>query len=188
MLEIIKRLNWVDILFVIVLIRIGYIAVKSGFLTEFFKILGTIFAAFLSLHYCTSLTNYVKGWAFLKPVSLEFLDLISYIILAVIAYLVFVVLRVAILRFIKMEPVPKLDRWGALVLGLLRGILLNSLIVFALVTSTILYFRYSAFESYSGKTVFKIAPAVYSGIWNGIASKFMTKDKINESIFEVGPK
>ncbi|MDD5165908.1 MAG: CvpA family protein [Candidatus Omnitrophica bacterium] len=187
-LGVLKQLNWVDILFIIVLIRICYAAVKSGFLAEFFKILGTVFATFLSLHYCTALTDYVKDFAPLKPVSVEFLDLISYLILAIVGYLVFVVLRIAILRFVKMEAVPKLDKWGAFILGFLRGFLLNSLIVFALITSTIPYLKHSAFNSYSGETVFKIAPSVYSGIWNSFASKFMTNDKFNESILEAQPK
>jgi uncharacterized membrane protein required for colicin V production len=186
-LNILKQLNWVDIIFVIVLIRICYVATKSGFLAEFFKILGTIFAAYLSLHYCTGLTDYIKNFPPFKVVSVEFLDLIAYIILATFGYLVFVVLRIATLHFIKMEAVPKLDKWGAFILGLCRGVLLNSLIIFALITSTISYLKKSAFDSYSGESVFKIAPAVYRSIWEGFASKFMTKEKLNQSVLEVTP-
>lgn len=183
-LNIIKQLNWVDILFIIVLIRIGYAAVRSGFLTELFKTLGTILAVYLSLHYCTALSDYLLDFSFFKVMPLEFLDLLSYLILVILGYLVFVVMRIAILHFIKMEAVPKLDRWGAFILSIFRGVLLNSLIVFALMTSTVTYLKDSSLNSYSGVAILKIAPGVYKGIWDGFTSKLMTKEKFNQSIFE----
>jgi hypothetical protein len=105
--------------------------------------------------------------------------------LAITGYLLFVILRLAILKFINMEPIPKLDKWGGLVLGITRAFLLTSLIIFTLLISTIAYFKKSVVNSYSGEYLSKIAPSVYTGLWDGVASKFMTKEKFNQTVTEV---
>ena len=46
-----KQINWVDIFAVILLIRVCYISIKTGFLTEIFKLLGTVCAILLACHY-----------------------------------------------------------------------------------------------------------------------------------------
>ena len=53
--EIIKQFNWVDIFVIILSVRVLYIAVKNGLPVELFKLLGTIAAIYLSLHYYTIL-------------------------------------------------------------------------------------------------------------------------------------
>ncbi len=51
LLNIIKQLNWVDIFVLIVLLRTAYISRKAGLPREFFKLLGTVLAIYLSLHF-----------------------------------------------------------------------------------------------------------------------------------------
>jgi hypothetical protein len=81
--------------------------------------------------------------------------------------------------------VPVLNKWGGLVLGILRGFLLAGLIIFMLAISTLTYLRNSAIKSYLGKGLFKVAPATYSWLWGNITSKFMTNEKFNKTILEV---
>ena len=50
-----KSLNWVDILIAALAVRIVYISVKTGFVTEFMKTLATLIAVFLAFHYYTKL-------------------------------------------------------------------------------------------------------------------------------------
>lgn len=184
-LDIAKQFNWIDIFVIIIALRICYVAVKSGFLAEFFKILGTIFAIYLSLHYFTALSEFIQEHIPQKAIPMEFLDFLSFLELAIVGYLVFAILRQIILRFIKMEAVPKLSRWGGLILGVARIFLLTSLIMFTLVISTITYFSRSVTASYSGKYLFKIAPAVYSSLWNGLVSKFATKERFNQDVLDI---
>ena len=189
MLEIIKRLNWVDIFVIILLFRILYVSLKSGFAAELFKLLGTITAIYISLHYFTLFSDWVVGSAKVtiskESMPLEFMDFISFVILVLAGYLFFVGLRAVFYRFIKMEAVPTLNRWGGFVLGIIRGFLLASLIIFMLVISTISYLRDSTLDSYLGSRIYKIAPATYSWIWNSLTSKFMGKEKFNKTVFEV---
>lgn len=186
-LDVIRQLNWVDIFVIIILFRICYVAVKSGFPVELFKLLGTIAATYLSLHYYTILSDGIVGRVPVtkEKMPLEFIDFLSCAILAIAAYLVFALLRSIFYRFIKMEAVPRLNKWGGFVLGLVRAYLLTGLIIFMLVISSIAYLENSVHKSYTGKHLFKVAAGVYSGVWNGLMSKFMVKEKFNKTIPEV---
>lgn len=186
-LDVITQLNWIDILIVILLFRIGYIAIKNGLPCEFFKILGIIAAIYLSLHYYTGLSDWVTDR---MPVAeekapLEFLDFLMFLVLAIIGYLIFVILRTIFYRFVKIEAVRNLNKWGGFVLGIARGFLLVALVTFALEISSIGYLKNSVNSSYSGKRVLKLAPLTYSWLWNNLMSKFMTSEKFNQTIVEV---
>lgn len=180
-----KQFNWVDIFAVVILLRVCFVAIKGGFLNELFKTLGTVSAIYLSLHYYTRLSDFIRGLVPFKSIPLEFLDFVFFIVLALTGYLLFVILRQVILKFVNMEPIPKLNKWGGVILGLIRAFLLNSLIIFMLIISTIGYFKKSVVTSFTGEYLYKIAPGVYGTLWNGVASKFMTKEKYNKTIPEV---
>jgi len=186
-LDILRQLNWIDFLAIIILFRVCYIAFKSGLVVEFFKTLGTLSSIYLSLHYYTMLSDFVVKRFGLTNIPLKFLDFIFFIFLVILTYLFFVGLREVFSRFIKMEAVPQLSQWGGFILGLIRGFFLVSLIIFALVISNTSYLEKSVSDSYLGKRLFKVAPAIYSALWNGFFSKFMTKESFNKTILEIQP-
>lgn len=185
LLDVLKRLNWIDFFVVILILRTGYIAMKNGFSIELFKLLGTVLATYLSLHYYLIFSDYIGKPIGVNNIPLEYLTSLIFIVLAILGYLVFVVLRNVFYRFIEMEAVPNLNQWGGLILGLARGVLLVSLIIFILVTSPLGYLKDSVAVSYSGKRLFKITPSVYTSLWNNIASKFITQEKFNKAILEI---
>jgi len=185
LLNILKQCNWVDIFFVILLIRICYVAIKNGFSVELFKLLGTLSAVYLSLHYYIIFSNYIVGRIGEKFIPLEELDFFSFITLAILGYLIFMLLGKAFSSFIHMEAVPNLNKWGSLILGIIRSFLLVSLLIFIFVIAPGSYFRNSVNNSYSGKRLFKIAPATYTWVWNSIMSKFRTQEKFNETILQI---
>src|SRR3989338_2922691 len=59
-MDLLNRLNWVDILVWGILGRIVYIGIKQGFVTEFFKLLGVTFAVFFTLHYYSSFSKFLQ--------------------------------------------------------------------------------------------------------------------------------
>lgn len=185
LLSTLKQFNWVDIFVVILLLRTTYIAMNNGFSIELFKLLGTVLATYLSLHYYLIFSDYIGSRIGVNNIPLAYLTSLIFVVLGLLGYLVFVVLRNVFYRFIKMEAVPNLNKWGGLIFGLARGALLVSLIIFILVTAPFGYLKDSVSSSYSGKRLFKIAPNVYSGLWKNIASKFITQEKFNQAILEV---
>ena len=54
------KFNWVDILFITLLIRICYIGFKNGILPEFFRLLGLLFAFIVSFNNYTILSQYLS--------------------------------------------------------------------------------------------------------------------------------
>ncbi len=187
LLEILKKLNWVDLVILIIFLRVVWIGIRAGLSIELFKFLGTISAAYIALHYFTLLSDSLKHILpfTIKTAPIEFIDFLSFIILVIISYLIFAALRMLFYRFLKMEAVPALSRWSGLILGILRGVLLTSLIAFMLVISSISYLKNSCARSYSGKTLFVIAPKAYSWLWNNFTSKFLSGEKYNDTILEI---
>ena len=189
-LNILRQINWVDIFVLILVFRVCYIAVKSGFPPEFFKFLGTIAAIYLSLHYYTVLSDLIGRWlsrwlSLREKMPLEFLDFVTFTFLAILGYVLFVLLRNVFCHFINIEAVSALNKWGGLFLGMARSILLASLVLFMLVISSVGYFKDSVKASYFGRRLFSVAPETYTWLWDGIGSKFSKGEKYNQVIPEV---
>jgi uncharacterized membrane protein required for colicin V production len=183
--ELLGKINWVDIFAVILFIRICFIATKYGFAVELFKLSGVLASLFASLHYYTAISDFVRGRVQNQKAPLEFLDFLSFIILAILAYLLFVLMRSVLYRYLKLEAVSYLNKWGALLLGIFRSFLTLGLIMYMLVISSTSYLKSSVSDSFTGKRLFKIAPDTYAVIWNVFASKFLTAEKFNNTVLEV---
>ncbi len=173
LLNILRQFNWVDIFCVIVLIRICCVAIKHGFPEELFKLLGTLSAVYLALHYYITFPYYIVKRIGVKNIPQDYLTFFSFFLLAALGYLIFVLLRKLVCHFIRMEAVSGLNKWGGLVLGIVRSFLFMSLMIFVFAIAPADYFRHSVNDSYSGKSLFKIAPSAYTWLWNSVMSKFM---------------
>ncbi|MEW6101480.1 MAG: CvpA family protein [Candidatus Omnitrophota bacterium] len=185
LLDIILKLNWVDILFVTVLLRTCFVSFKTGFTVESFKLLGILFSIYVSCHYYTALSDVIQKYFPTEKFPLEFLDFLVFLLLVIIADAFFILLRSVFYHFMKLQAVPALNKWGGLVLGLVRAYFLIGLIVFMLIISTLDYLRNSALNSYLGRRFYKVAPNTYTWVWNSITSKFMANEKFNNTITEV---
>ncbi len=184
--EVIQRFNWVDILFIILLLRILYIAFKTGLVPEFFKLLGTLLAIYVAMHYYTVLSDFLDArFGLEKKLPLDFLDFICFSLLAIISYLVGILFRQAFCRLIKLEAIPRLNQWGGFVIGIVRAVLLAGLFAFIFSITSVQYLHDKVSESYFGLRLIKVAPQAYSSIWYGFMSKFTPAEKFNATIPEV---
>lgn len=187
LLDAIHQINWVDIVVLTLLFRIGYIALENGFSQEIFKLSGTALAAYLSLHSYLSLTNAILG--FDRSGALEgqraAFEFAFFLLLAIAGYFIFVFLRKGFYRLVKLEAVPRLNKWGGLLLGCFRAFLAVSLLLFTLCIAPFDYPKTSVQGSYASKYLIRIAPAAYSWLWNSLVSKFMTGSELNVAVFEV---
>lgn len=178
LLNTLKQFNWLDIFILIVIFRICYIAIKGGFTTEFFKFLGTITAIYLSMHYCVIIADYIiKLLPVEVKVPVRIIYSLVFLSLATLGYLLFLLLRKAFNNLVKIETVSVLNKWGGLILGGFRSVLLVSLISFTLIVSNIPYFKNSVKHSYLGSRLILVAPDTYTWIWTNIFSKFIPSEK-----------
>ncbi len=178
------KINWLDILIVIVLCRICYVAMKVGFSVEVFKFLGSLFSIYAGMHYYLVLSDFIRQFIKAEGDMLAFMDFVSFSVLAVLGYAFFILLRFTFARFIKLEAVPRLNKFGGLFLGMFRAFFLTSLIVFGCVISTLDYMKNSAYKSYLGPQILSVAPNIYAWMWNNLTSKFMTSEKFNSAVLE----
>jgi uncharacterized membrane protein required for colicin V production len=186
LLNILKQVNWIDIFVVILTLRVCFIAVKSGFPVELFKFFGTLTAVYISLHYYIVLADYSKEWLSLgNRMPLELLEFLIFAVLALSGYSLFILLRGIFYRFLKMEAVSALNKWGSLFLGIARAVLLASLIIFMLAISSVGYLKESVKESYSGRRLFSLGPDTYAWIWKSVISKFNASEKYNAVVASI---
>ncbi len=186
--ETVTQLNWIDFLILIILFRIGYVAIRSNIAVELFKLAGTVLAIYLAFHYYTVLSDFIRHRIHIgKKMPVDFFDFVCFLFLVGVGYMAFVGLREVFCRVVKMDAIPTLNRWGAFVIGLSRGVLVCGLVIFMFVISTISFLKNSTVKSYSGKYLYGIGPSVYSSIWEGLMSKFMTEEKLNKTVFENEP-
>jgi uncharacterized membrane protein required for colicin V production len=184
-LNMLKNFNWLDICILIIIFRVLYIAIKTGFTTEFFKFSGVICAVYLSMHYNTAIADFIRSRIPVEDkMPLEFLDFLVFLTLAIGGNFVFVLLRNAVSNLIKIEAVSTLNKWGGLFLGALRSLLLVSIIIFALIISSIPYLKQSVKNSYLGPRVISVGVDTYSFLWNSIFSKFAASEKVNSAALE----
>lgn len=186
LLNTLKQFNWLDIFVLIMIFRICYIAVKSGFTTELFKFLGTITAIYLGMHYAVLISDYIrKQMPVTDKVSLQFIDCVVFLLLVILGYLLFVLVRNVSKNFIKIEAVSALNKWGGLILGGFRSILLVSLISFTLAIPGIPYFKNSVQHSYLGSRLVFVSSDVYLWVWSSIFSKFIPNEKEGEIVINI---
>jgi uncharacterized membrane protein required for colicin V production len=183
--NIITQINGVDLIIAIILVKVCYIAVKTGMVTEAFKLLGVITATYLSLHYFTTLADFMRGGQATRAMTLEFIDFLAFLLLALLGYGFFVFARMAFAHFIKAEAVPRLNKIGGLILGVVRGFLAAGLIVFMLIISSVSVTREMAASSYFGSKIYKISYSLYGGMWYGFFSKVMPHESFNQVLLEI---
>lgn len=181
--DVIRLWNWIDILVIIVIFRICYVAIKSGFPVELFKFLGTIIGLYVSLHYYARVAGFIRAHAGFMPDGLS--QIFSFLVLVSAGYLLVMGIRKFVFRLIKMEAVSTLNKWLGLFLGLARGCLVCGLVIFALVISGMGYLNKSAHGSFSARSALKLAANTYGGIWHNFMSKFMTAEEFNKAIPEI---
>ncbi|MDD5611334.1 MAG: CvpA family protein, partial [Candidatus Omnitrophica bacterium] len=110
-----KQFNWLDVAFIILLIRICYIAQNKGALVEIFKLLGVLIGILLSFENFNFLGDFVRDKVPLTP---ELVNAVCFVALLIFGYFISMVLRDLVLKFVKRkEKTASLDRLAALVLG-----------------------------------------------------------------------
>ena len=178
-LDIMGGLNWVDIFLCLILGRAVYIGLRSGFVIEFFKLLGTFFAVFIALHYFSGVSSFLQGRIHLPASAADFASLGF---LWGIVVLAFKFIREGILLLLKVEAHSALNSAGGLISSVVRGLLICSLAVLFLRASGIEYFTKNIANSFGAERVAGIAPKVYESTCTGFVEKFFPTEKFNKSV------
>ena len=159
MTEYFLRLNWVDIIILILLLRTTYTGFTRGLGYEVLNLIGLIATVVIAIH------NYkYLGTFFVNRLDLpvEFSNFIGFLILAFGTVLVFRYIRNIFYRYLKVGIFPILERFGGLIFGFIRGCLLVSIVLLCLLLIPNSYIRGSIYhKSLGGMLFLKAAPTCY---------------------------
>ena len=159
MSDFLQKINWIDLLAVILLVRSSYVGFTKGFGWEFFRFLGYLGGAFLSVYYYEYVSQLTGDYL---PAVSPFSNLISFTSIYILILFIFKFINTIIEKIIKIEIFSTLERLGGLILGFLRGAITLSLILITLVLMPVPYFEKSVKErSYTGPTILMVVPFLY---------------------------
>ena len=161
-MDIIHKINWIDILVVIIVLRISYVALQDGLSHEIFPLLGTIATACISARYYNDLAVFAQGMTGVPATSL---DLVAFIILIIAIGLIFKLIRVLVDILMKVTWHPFVEKFGGLIFGVLRASVVLSIILMIMLLTPFTYLHHSIKErSISGPYLIKIVPGISSRI------------------------
>ena len=174
-MDIITRLNWVDIFIIIIVMRISYVAFQDGLSHQIFPLIGTIGTAVIALHYYHNIAIYLYQNAVRLPVKA--LDFLSFILLLTGVGLIFRLLRTLSDKIINVTWHPLVEKLGGLILGFMRSCVAASVILMVLALMPLPYLQHSIRDrSMMGMHFLRIVPNIYGKV-SGLLPTFKVETR-----------
>ena len=181
--HLIKSINWIDAALAFLFIRMIFVGVKNGFISEFFKSLGVVAAVFVSLHYY----SFLAAWVALKtnmPWKYWYLVIFAGLWFAVL--FIFKFIREGILLLFKVETNHQgFDKYAAGIVAVGRGILICSLTIFLVLLVHFGPLSRMALHSFSFKIAGHAAVSTYSFLYNNLVDKLFAGTHYNAAAAQV---
>jgi uncharacterized membrane protein required for colicin V production len=169
-----------DFIFIILCVRISYIAITRGVLKELFKILGLVCSSLFAFHWYPFLADKIEARLAASPVPLiggKSLYFISFLLLLLLLFFAFAFLSMISTSLTKKEEISLAEKRLAFFMGLFRAVFLSSVMLFVIYLSPL---HPKIFESsLSYRTLKKVAPGIYLGairIYNLVAPAKPSKE------------
>ncbi|MDD5496001.1 MAG: CvpA family protein [Candidatus Omnitrophica bacterium] len=162
-LDILKRLNWVDILCIILMIRISYVAFLDGLSHEIFPLIGCVASLVISLRYYIPLATFLTQNVLSMPA--EMANFLTFLVLALLTLFMVRIIKALLDKIVAVEWHPLLERFGGLVLGIFKAAIVTSLVLIILLLSPMPYFQRSIRDkSLTGMYFLRAGTVVYENI------------------------
>jgi len=179
-MEVTFKAEFIDLFFLILCLRVIYIAVSRGLVSENFRIAGIFVSSFFAFQYFASLGDNLQTKVLF--LNAEYLYLASFILIFFATNIIFSLARlIAVFLYRKKESTIG-ENWLLLFIGAFRAAFLSSVIIFALRLSPLdsKYFH----NSISSNMFSSIAPNIYFvsfGAYNNlINSEAVQNPKVKE--------
>ncbi len=180
-MEILKSLNWVDILIAVLAIRIVYISVQTGFVAEFSKTIGVLVAVFVAFHYYVMISAIIGR---MIKVPIPVIEVFVFVAIWLLILLLCKLARDGMMLVFTVQAISAVDQWGAVVLSFGRFLLTASLLMFVFLLTDHPYLERMTATSFAEKYVLRVAPNVYHGMISAVVVKFFPGQKVNPAINE----
>ncbi len=162
-MDILRHINWVDVLAVIIIIRISYVAFQDGLSHEIFPVVTVIAGIAICLGYYNKMGGYISENLLKMPLVVS--NFLSFLVLAMGTGFIFKLIRVLLDKIIKVEWHPLIERFGGLVFGIVRAFLVASLVLMTITLAPFKYLQWSVRDrSMTGMHILRIGPGIYEKI------------------------
>jgi uncharacterized membrane protein required for colicin V production len=162
-MELISRINWVDILVIILLLRISCVSFQHGLSYELFSLAGVLFTIVISLNFYTRLGQFFSETILGLPLALA--QFLSFLIVAIIIAFLFRLARSIMDKLVKIQWHAFIDSVGGLIAGVSRACLTVSLVLMILVLLPLPYMQWSIRDrSLTGMFFLKVGTTVYAQV------------------------
>jgi uncharacterized membrane protein required for colicin V production len=181
--HLVKSINWFDVALLCLFLRIIFVGVKNGFISEFFKTLGIVATVFISLHFY----SFLAAWAAHKSdTAWEYWDLAVFAGLWLIVTFFFKIVRDGVLYLFRAETTHEgFDKYAAGVVAVVRGILVCSLTIFLILLAHNGPLTRMTLHSYSYKIAGHATVSTYSYLYNNLVDKLIAGEHYNTAAAQV---
>ena len=176
-MELIAKINWVDVLVAILMLRISYVAFKDGLSHEVFPFLGSILIMVLAMHYYAFFGRFISRS--MMNMQIELANFLSFLVLVTALGFLVRLLRVVLDRIVKVQWHPIMEKFGGLVIGIMKAYILTGIVLMALSLMPLSYLQWSIKEkSLTGKYVLMAVPEIHDRV--GIFLPETTKPAVSK--------
>ncbi len=162
-MELLTKINWVDVVVIIIMLRISCVAFHDGLSHEIFPFFGAVSSLIIALHYYRGIALSISQYVINIPV--EILDPVGFIAISLGVGYIFKFLRIMVDKMIKVTWHPAIESLGGLIAGILRAAVVASLVLIIIAMVPASYLQRSIRDkSLMGMTFLSIGPVVYGKV------------------------
>ena len=162
-MELITKINWVDVLVAILMLRISYVAFRDGLSHEIFSVLGSILIMVLAMHYYAVLGSFMSRNMMNMPIELA--NFLSFLMLVMALGFLVRLLRVLLDKIVKVQWHPIMEKFGGLAVGIIKAYVITCIVLTTLSLMPLSYLVWSIKDrSLTGKYILKAGPEIYDRV------------------------
>lgn len=160
MTDIIHKINWVDCLVVILMLRTSYIAFQHGLSHEIFPLFGSCLMMSVALRYYTTIAALFEQHILKLPPVI--LNLFSFVAILLGLGMACKIVGALLDHLIKVTWHPFVERFGGLLIGVVKASIVTSMVIIVLALIPLSYLQHSIRDrSVMGMRFMKIGPNIY---------------------------
>lgn len=159
-MNIMTKVNWVDIIVLILMVRMSYVAFMDGLSHEIFPFFGTLAVYLLSLNYYPRLGEAISQN--LGNMPSEISNCLSFIILIVTLGFIVKFVKIILDKIVKVQWHPVIEKFGGFFVGIAKAYIITAMVLTMLVLIPLSYLQWSVKErSLTGKYILMAGPEAY---------------------------
>ncbi|NQT95025.1 MAG: CvpA family protein [Candidatus Omnitrophica bacterium] len=175
-MEVLDKINWFDIVVLILVVRGVYLGAHKGLTAELFNFFGIVTSLILAIHWYSQVAD-VLIVNFDLPTWLS--QFLCFVIIAQIIRVAFKYGLTLLLKLMNLQFMPQLERVGGGIIGFGRGIITSCILVLSLNFVPLHYISESVFErSFSGEFLIKASERTYKSL-----TFWQPEEKRDKSVF-----